>query len=116
METKLNILEQAIISEIIKFNEEQYPFIKDHFFYLIVKSRENTGVGMYINFDYLPVINSLISFEEDIILSSNKGLEIDVLEYGLNYELNITKGKIDFLELVTNGEFWDGSFSKFRFE
>ena len=55
------------------------------------------------------------SVREHISLSSDKNLEVDTLKYGLNYKLNITKGKIDFLELVTNGEEWNGKFKFFRF-
>ena len=49
MDEKLNTLEEAIINEVAKFNEIEYSFIKDHLPYLVVKSRENTGIGMYIN-------------------------------------------------------------------
>lgn len=116
MKKDLNIIEQAIMNEILNHNEKKYPLIKDHFPYLKVKSRENTGVGMYVNFYYVLEGESLIPFEEDdIVLSSDKILELDVLKYGLNYELNITKGRIDFLELVTNGESWDGNFKEFKF-
>lgn len=113
----LNKLEQAIINEIANYNEEQYSFVRNHLPFLRVKSRENTGVGMYVSFEYIfenePLI--ILSDIDDLALSSDKSLELDLLKYGLNYELNITKGKIDFLELVTNGESWDGRFGKFKF-
>lgn len=115
MEKDLNQFELAIISEIVNSNEKRYPFLRDHFPFLKVKSREKTGVGMFINFEYSPVGELLVSDKDDLALSSDKVLELDVLKYGLNYELNITKGKIDFLELVTNGESWDGSFGEFKF-
>lgn len=41
---------------------------------------------------------------------------IDGLKYGLNYEINIIDGKFDFLEIVTNGETWDGEFGDFEFQ
>ncbi len=50
-----------------------------------------------------------------LIRHSTPDLTLDSLEYGLNYELNITKGKIDFLELATNGEDWDGNYENFEF-
>ncbi|MEO5906476.1 MAG: hypothetical protein ABIQ11_07110 [Saprospiraceae bacterium] len=116
MEKDLNILEQAIVNEIANYNEKQYSFVRSHLPFLRVKSRENTGVGMYVNFEYISGNEPITLSDIDVIaLSSDKSLELDVLKYGLNYELNITKGKIDFLELVTNGESWDGGFGKFRF-
>jgi hypothetical protein len=116
MEKDLNQFELAIVNEIAKSNEENFSFIKNHLPYLKVKSRKKTGVGMYVNFEYVQMDESLIARnKDDIALSSYKGLELDVLVYGLNYELNITEGKIDFLELVTNGESWDGEFGNFKF-
>lgn len=115
MEKDLNTLEKAIVNEIANYNDKQYFFIKSHLPFLRVKSRENTGVGIYVNFEYVPGGELIIPDIDDIALSSDKTLELEGLKYGLNYELNITKGKIDFLELVTNGESWDGGFGKFQF-
>ena len=114
MAKELNELELAIIKEISRFNMRN-AFLKEHLPYLKVKSREETGVGMYVNFEYISMDSSIVKSNKDMVLSSNKMLEIDGLKYGLNYELNIIKGKIVFLELVTNGELWDGKFRHFKF-
>lgn len=113
----MNSLEKAIIAEIIEFNKQKYPFLEKHIPFLKVKSRENTGVGMYINFEYSSEKNVTIEQnKKDISLSSNKLLELNNLQYGLVYELNITNGKFDFLELVTQvDEEWDGKYTAFRF-
>jgi len=116
MDKNLNLLEQAIINEIAEFNKSEYSFIKEHLPHLRIKSREDTGVGMYVYFKYSEEeVNLEMNNSEDTCLSSDKSLELDVLEYGVNYELNITNGKIDFLELVTNGEDWDGKYENFNF-
>lgn len=116
MEKNLNKLEQAIINEIVEFNKKDYPYIGVHVPYLKIKLREATGVGMYVHFEYSKEGENIeIENSEDIYLSSDKSLDLDGLEYGLNYELNITKGKIDFLELATNGEDWDGNYENFEF-
>lgn len=111
----LSMLEQAILNEIANHNEQQYPFVKRQLPFLSVKYREKTGVGIYVKFEYVPVNKTTIPNIGDIALSSDKSLDLDVLKYGLNYELNITNGEIDFLELVTNGESWDGEYGKFKF-
>ncbi len=116
MENDLNILEQAILDEIATYNEKQYPDIRGCLTHLKIRYRENTGVGIFLHFEQISEKDLIVPFNEaNIVLSSDKYLELDTLDYGLNYELNITNGQIDFLELVTNGESWNGSFKEFRF-
>ena len=107
----LNKLELAILKEIIYHNSDKYPFLEKHLANLKVRNREYSGVGLYINFEDSSEVFS--SPPNDLTLSSNKILELDNLEYGLNYELNISNGTFDFLELVTNGEEWNGEFKSF---
>lgn len=103
---KLNELEKAILDRI----SLKYPILKEHIQYLKIKSREPTGVGMYINFCY--DYNYIENIEQlDILnasLSTNEIIEIDTLENGLGYEVDITNGYINFIELITYGETWDG--------
>lgn len=116
MNKELNKFERAIINEVIGFNDKEYSTLIKHLPYLNIKSRENTGVGMYVYFEYSEeAINLELNNFDNTCLSSNKHLELDNLEYGVNYELNITGGKVDFLELVTNGENWDGNHENFKF-
>lgn len=42
--------ERAVIEHII---EKEAPEYKKHLSYLFVDRRENTGVGVYVNFNYL---------------------------------------------------------------
>jgi len=113
----MNLLEQTILNEIANAHQNEYPFIKDHLPFIRVKSREKSDAGMYVNFMYTKDFkHSKQPKQADIYLTSNKSLELDNLDYGLNHELNITNGKLDFLELVTNGEYWDGSYKSFSFD
>lgn len=113
MSKKLNFFEEYILWEIVDFNSKKYPLLKYHIPLLRVKKIEKTGVGMYINFEYVSFSPELTL--KDDILSSNKSLIIDTLNYELNYELNIDNGKVNFLELVTNGEDWIGNYNSYKF-
>ncbi len=105
MTDKLNKLELSILEGLAI----EYHFIKRHITFLRVKSRENTGVGMYVNFIYDDPTNEILRLEiEDTVISTSETIEIDGLKYGLGYEVDITDGKIKFIELVTYGEDWNG--------
>lgn len=98
---KLNKIEIEILQEIIKENRVMYPFLEMHLQYLHVKNRDYTGVGIYTYFLYSK------EFEKNNIntlLSSAKDLTVTGLENELSYVLDITNGKANFLEIVTNGE------------
>lgn len=102
---ELNNLELSILERLAI----KYPLIKEHIPFLKVDSRENTGVGMYINFIYDNPNNKELNIGvENSIISTNETIEIDGLKYGLCYEVEITDGKVKFIELVTYGEEWDG--------
>lgn len=108
----LKNIEIAIIQAIIKENQEKYQFLNLHFPYLKVKSRECTGVGIYSNFEYS---KEVVQSDVNVLLSSLKELTINNLENELSYVLYITNGKIQFLEIVTNGnEFFDGKIIDFK--
>ena len=107
----LNELEIAVLERVA----QKYPSLRKHFPYLNVKNRQITGVGMYVNFNYtssnpiedIQLLNASLSTNENII--------IDNLKYGLGYEIDITEGKINYIEFVTYGEEWDGTVKNFSF-
>ena len=115
--TSLNDLEQSVLESIFSMNRDTYPELESHLTHLAVRSRENTGVGTYVYFGY-KAANRLpkIANGESIVLSSSRHLSIDGLKYGLNYEVTISEGKFEFMELVTNGEDWDGKYSSFSLD
>jgi hypothetical protein len=102
---ELNKLETSILERLAK----EYPFIKEHIPFLKIDNREYTGVGAYVNFDYDNPNNiELKSGIDNKAISTNERIEIDGLKHGLCYEVDITDGKIKFIELVTFGEEWNG--------
>ena len=103
-----NKLEVIILATLIEENNIKYPLLKSHLPLLKVKSREFTGVGIYTNFHY---ITEPLTEEISALLSSPNQLLMDNLENELSYLLDITDGKINYLEILTNGnEAWDGKF------
>lgn len=111
MKTKLNNLEKAILEEIVR----EHTHIRTHIPFLGTKSRVLTGLGMYVNLCY----SSKESLQklEDSSLSVNKFLSLDNLENGLGFELDISNGWLNFIELFTYlDEQWDGNFKRFHFE
>jgi len=106
----LNKLELDILKRLSK----QYSYLSSHIPFLFVKNREYTGVGIYINFGYLQHVPKLPVTE--INLGNSEIINITpALKNGLVYELDIKDGKINFIELVTIGEQWDGMFDNYFF-
>jgi hypothetical protein len=90
------------LEAIIEENKKEYPFLESHLQYLFVKERELTGVGLYVNFGY--VKNEALESDVNILLSSSKSLTSPNLKHEIAYVLDVEKGKIKYLEIVTNGE------------
>jgi hypothetical protein len=98
---KMNKIEKVILQEIIRENGDKHPFLEMHLPYLHVKNRKYTGVGVYSNFEYLKEFkNNNIN----TLLSSSKVLTVKNFKHELNYVLDIIDGKINYLEIVTNGD------------
>ena len=113
MSDALNNFELAVLEKISAEN----PFLKSHIPFLHVQSREFTGVGLYVNFSYQ---DGSVAYQKIpgnfSALSSNASLLIEGLKHEVAYEIAVTNGKIDFLEVVTNGEDWEGKVQRFWFE
>lgn len=86
----------------------KYPFVKEHLPFLKVEGREKTGVGMYVNFTYNNPPKELRAKIGDASISTNETIGIDGLKYGLGYEVDISDGRLKFMELFTYGEEWNG--------
>lgn len=113
LKNALNNFELSILEKI----SVEYPFLKSHVPFLRIRSRQRTGVGMYAGFLYADDIEFLESIPARFShLSSNSVLRIEGLKYGLSYEIAITNGRMDFLEVVANEEDWDGQHQNFWFE
>lgn len=105
----LNEFEKEVLNRL----SDEYEILKEHIPFLIVKNREYTGVGMYVNFSYSKEIERFDIGQASLGTSEN--INIKGLKYGLVYELDISDGKINFIEFVTCGEAWDGNIEEFSF-
>jgi hypothetical protein len=102
--------------EIFKSLANKYKTIFSHLPYIRVKKREITGVGMYVEIAYINSVISLIDIEpKNTDISTNETITTSNLKYGICYEVDISEGKINFIEFVTYGEEWDGTFPNYRF-
>ena len=108
---QLNQFETAILEKL----SADYPIIKKHIPFLIIKERRTTIGGMYIHLDYLPGSEKL-EYIQRMHLSITGHLKMQGLEDGLIDNLKITNGRIDLMELVTYGEAWDGIIRDFFWE
>lgn len=107
--TSLNNLELSIFERL----SAKYPDIKDHIPFLIVISRQITGVGMYVNFTYSDAARVKKLLPSNTFISTNDNIQIEGLKDGLGYEVDITDGMIKFIEMYTYGEDWDGNVDTF---
>ena len=107
---------KSILNEIVKFNSSKIPNLHSQIKRLGIREIKKTGVGLYVDFKHNSYKKDKIKLiNKSCCLSSELSLYIEGLNYSVNYELNISNGKIDFLEIVTNGENWDGCIPNYRF-
>lgn len=107
---QLNDLELELLQGLIL----KYPFLKSHLPYLQVKDRTVTKTGLTVDFEYLN-FDEAITFEEiNALFSAAENIEIKGLKQGLGYVIDITDGKISYLEFVTYGETWNGKIGAYK--
>jgi len=73
---------------------------------LVVTARTNTGAGRYTRFAH----DGSVSIDEgDLGLGTYSQFDMEGLRAGASFWVYVTSGKIDYLEIVLNGEgHWDG--------
>lgn len=105
---ELNDLEITLLNGLTT----KYPSLKSHIPHLKVEQREITGAGMCVNLVY----TNFNGESEDInaLFSNGEIIEVENLKNGLCYVIDVTGGKIEFIELVTYGENWNGQFTDFK--
>jgi len=109
---KLNKFELSILERLSK----KYHGIKNHIPHLRVLNREFTGVGMYVNLCYIDSKELVTNLEIlDGAISSNENIEIKGLQNGLGYEVDVSEGRLKFIEIITYGENWDGYVGDYKF-
>lgn len=100
--------------EVLERLSNKYEHLKEHIPFLVVKSREYTGVGLYMNFEYIKNVERLPIKEDS--LGIDDYIIMEGLENELIFELDISDGLMNFLEFVTCGENWDGTIKNYSFE
>lgn len=108
---ELNELELSLLNGLT----EKYPSLKSHLPYLKVAERKMTSTGMSVNFEYTNT-DEQITIEEDInaLFSNGENIQVKNLKKGLGYVIDITGGKIEYIEFTTYGESWNGKFDDFK--
>lgn len=93
---------------------EKYPSLKSHIPYLKVTERKMSSTGMSVIFEYVNADGQLISEDINALFSNGENIQIKNLKKGLGYVIDITAGRIEYLELTTYGESWDGKYGDFK--
>ena len=107
---QLNKLESTLLDGLI----QKYTSLKSHIPYLIVTERKSTGAGLLVNFDYSSAADDLQFDDINALFSGEENIEIKGLKHGLGYVIDITDGKILYIEFSTYGENWNGKIGDFK--
>ena len=107
---QLTELESTLLNGLI----QKYPALKSHSPYLKVKERKITGTGMEVNFEYTNSEEELNFEDINALFSNGENIEVKGLKQGLGYVIDVTDGKISYLELVTYGETWNGNLDDYK--
>ncbi len=104
---ELNTLEITLLNGLV----EKYPSLKSHIDNLKVSERKSTGTGLIVSFEY---VNSEIGNEDiNALFSNEENIQIKKLKRGLSYVIDITAGRIEYIEFSTYEEKWDGVFGEY---
>ena len=107
---QLTNLESTLLNGLI----QKYPTLKSHIPYLKVKERKITATGMEVNFEYLNSVEELNFVAINALFSGEEYIEIKSLKQGLGYVIDITDGKIFYIEFTTYGEKWNGKLDDYK--
>lgn len=100
MSSYLSPLEQAVVEVVAQDN---WPGFRVDC--LRVKRRENTGVGRYVHFEDLG--NQVLV--DGSYGSRGRIVEMQGIQNGLYFVIEVSSSQIEYLELVTGGnDSWDG--------
>ncbi|QDP84458.1 hypothetical protein FNJ88_02395 [Chryseobacterium sp. SNU WT5] len=107
---QLNNLESTLLNGLV----EKYPSLKSHISYLKVKERIITKTGMQVDFEYVNAEENLDFEDVNALFSGEENIEIKTLKHGLGYVIDITDGKILYIEFTTYGENWNGKLGDYK--
>jgi len=106
----LTELELQLLSGLIA----KYPLLTTHIPFLKVSKRDIKSDGMFVLFEYIDFDNQPIAEDMNALFSNEEKIEIKNLKNGLGYVIDITFGKIDYIEFMTYGEKWDGKMTEYK--
>jgi len=107
--TELSEFELLLLNTIIKDNSEKFQYLSEHLDFIRIENTKATATGLSLSFVYLKEFPQEEEFENGL-LSAEPKLNTPYLKNELTYCLDVTNGKMDFLEIVTNEkENWDGN-------
>jgi len=107
--TELSEFELLLLNTIIENNAKKFQYLSEHLDFVRIESTKATVTGLYLSFAYLKEFLQEEEFENGLLSAEHK-LSAPGLKNDLTYCLDVTNGKMDFLEIVTNEkETWDGN-------
>lgn len=107
---ELNELELNLLNGLT----EKYPSLKSHLPYLKVSERKITSTGMIVHLTYTHLEGQLNLENINALFSNGETIQVKNLKKGLGYVIDITAGQIEYIELTTYGENWDGKYGDFK--
>ncbi len=107
---QLNNLESTLLIGLV----EKYPSLNSHVPYLNIKARTMTKSGLIVDFEYAANAEELILDDINALFSNGENIEVKGLKQGLGYVIDVTDGKISYLELVTYGENCNGKLEEYK--
>jgi hypothetical protein len=110
LDDRLSVIERRLVEEILKQHGDVYDRLANQIDGLRVVSREPTGVGAYVNFSSLGLV-------EDEIIDTELGfrgeIKIEGIPLGVGCVLAVTAGRLDYLELFVYGDVtWDANLNR----
>ena len=106
MNSSLTPIERVLLRAILDQHEDVRPLLSEQLDRITITSREPTGVGLYVTFvDQGPVADESLQRE----LGFDGEIHLPGVPLGLGAVLDVTRGRLNHLELFTYGEPWDGN-------
>ncbi len=107
---QLTDLESILLNGLI----EKYSSLKSHLPFLKVNERTISKIGMTVNFEYVNIEEELHFEDINALFRGGENIEVKGLKEGLGYVIDVTDGKIIYLEFTTYGENWTGNFGDYK--
>jgi hypothetical protein len=112
MSQVLDKVERELVEQILKQHPIYGEILKNQLEDLFVSSRELTGVGCYTKFS---TKKEIVDKSINATLGFNGEIEVPGVPSGLCCVLDVSDGRLNYIELVTFGtEQWNGQLNDFH--